>query len=173
MSTPTRLAILMALTDHLKQITPANGYAFDLSEAVFRGRNLIGADIKQHPMLSILEAPRPDFAVYTDEWGAVRRDQWTILIQGMADDDKQNPSDNAYYLCAAVEAQLARLIDTRRGTGSPLYPQEHLLGGLITSLDIAPPVVRAPEDRVSTSAFFFLPLRLGVAVEIGRPYTST
>lgn len=173
MSTPIRLAILIALTEHLKTITPANGYTNDLSEAVFRGRNLLGADLRERPMVTILEAPRPDIAVYTGEWGDQRLDHWTLLVQGVADDDKKNPSDPAYYLCAEVEQHLTRIIDVRPETGSPRYPDIHLLGGLITDLQIAPPVVRPPEDRVSTSAFFFLPLRLGVAVGTGQPYTAT
>lgn len=172
MTVPTRLAILIALTEHLERITPDNGYDVDLSGAVFRGRSLLGADLGVRPALSILESPRPDIATYTGEWDSIRRDYWTLLIQGLAEDDKRNPSDNAYYLCAAVERHLGRIVAVRPETGAPRYPQEHLLGGLITSLEIAPPVVRPPEDRVSMSAFFFLPLRVGVAVETSRPYTG-
>lgn len=171
-SVPIRLAILQALTLHLEGITPANGYTSDLTKAVFRGRNLVGADLKHRPALSILEAPRPDIAVFTGEWNDVRKDEWTLLIQGMAEDDKRNPSDPAYYLCAEVEQHLSRIIGVRPQTGRPLYPDVHLLGGLITSLEIAPPVVRPPEDRVSATAFFFLPLRVGVAGETGQPYTA-
>lgn len=168
---PLRLAILIALCDHLKKITPTNGYTYDLSEAVFRGRTIIGAERSPGAMLSIIEAPRPDVASFAGEWNDSRRDQWTLLIQGVADDDKANPSDPAYYLVAEVEQQLSRITATK-GSGSPLYPDEFNLGRLVTGLEIAPPVVRPPEDRVSASAYFFLPIRLGVAVETGRPYTS-
>jgi hypothetical protein len=169
---PKRLAVLIALCDHLKKITPTNGYESDLSEAVFRGRSIIGAERPPNPMISIIEAPRPDVALFGGERKELRHDQWTLLIQGTSDDDKTNPSDSAYHLCAEVEMQLARINATRSETGSPLYPQEWMLGGLISSLEIAPPVVRPPEDRVSASAYFFLPIRLGVAVETGRPYTA-
>lgn len=169
---PIRLAILQALTAHLERITPGAGYQHDLSGKVFRGMNLIGADRRDLPALSILEAPRPDIAIFAGDWSEMRYDQWTLLIQGMAQDDKRNPSDPAYYLCADVEQQLSRITATRPATGNPAYPQEHLLGGLITGLELAPPVVRPPEDKVSTTAFFFLPVRVGVAVDTGRPYTS-
>lgn len=169
---PHRLAILMALTEHLKGITPGNGYDHDLSQSVYRGRNILGADVRERPILSILEAPRPDIAIYTGEWEAWRAESWTLLIQGISRDDKYNPSDSAYYLCADVEKHLGRLVSVRSQTGSPAFPDEHLLGGLITGLQVAPPVVRPPEDRVSASAFFFLPLRIGVAVDTSRPYTS-
>ena len=169
---PLRLAILQALTKHLEGVTKAAGYSHDLAGSVYRGRNLVGADLNRRPALAILEAPRPDIAVFTGEWSDMRADSWTLLLQGMADDDKRNPSDPAYYLCADVEQHLARLIAVRPETGGPRYPQEHLLGGLITSLEIAPPVVRPPEDKISQTAFFFLPLRVGVAGETGRPYTA-
>lgn len=171
-SVPLRLAILQALTAHLEGITPANGYTHNLANKVYRGRNLVGADLRERPALAILEAPRPDIAVYTGEWNDMRKDEWALLIQGMAEDDKRNPSDPAYYLCAEVEQHLSRIISTRQHTGRPCYPDVHMLGGLIVSLEIAPPVVRPPEDRVSTTAFFFLPLRIGVAGETGQPYTA-
>lgn len=171
---PNRLAILVALTDHLKAITPDNGYEFDLSQSVYRGRNLLGADVRGDnlPLVSILESPRPDIAVYAAEEANWRWDQWTLLIQGLIDDDKRNPSDRAYYLCAAVEQHLARLSEVRRETGKPRYPDEYLLGGRVTGMEIAPPVVRPPEDRVSAAAFFFLPIRVGVAIETSHPYTG-
>lgn len=171
---PNRLAILTALTNHLSEITTDNGYEFDLTDRVYRGRNLLGADIRGQnlPILSILESPRPDIAMYAAEETNWRWDQWVVLIQGLIEDDKRNPSDKAYYLCAAVERHLGRLVEVRRETGRPKYPDEHLLGGLITGLEIAPPVVRPPEDSISASAFFFLPLRLGVAVELTKPYTA-
>lgn len=166
-----RLNILIALTNHLKTLTPDLGYTNDLSESVFRGRTLFGANITNRPLVSIIEAPRPDFSVYTGEGQDFRRDVWTLLIQGLAEDDALNPTDPAYHLAYEVEQHLFRLIEVRSQTGAPRYPDIHLLGGLITSMEVAAPVVRPPEQNVSTSAFFFLPVRLGVAVEAGRPYT--
>src|SRR5690606_11541926 len=102
----------------------------------------------------------------------VHNGMWTLLIQGIAEDDKANPGDAAYYLAAAVEAQLAKLTAMKPGRPVPLYPDDHLLGGLVTGIEIAPPLVRPPEKEVSSTAYFFLPLLVGVAVAPGQPYTS-
>jgi hypothetical protein len=171
----TRLDILKALTAHMQALNPDNGYAYDLRGKVFRGRPLLGADSvnkEELPVLSLMESPRPDLATYTGEWDAIRHDQWTLLLQGLVRDDKVNPTDHAYDLCAQVEMHLGRLIAVKRTTGLPQYPQEHLLGGRIASLEIAPPVVRPPELSVSASAFFFLPMRLGVVIDSANPFAA-
>jgi hypothetical protein len=175
MSVPTRLDILKALTTHLQGVNPDNGYAYDLRNKVYRGRPLLGADAvnkDELPVVTLMESPRPDLATYTGEWEAVRHDQWTLLLQGLVRDDKINPTDHAYDLCAEVEMHLARIIAVKRSTGSPLYPLEHLLGGRIASLEIAPPVVRPPEVGISASAFFYLPMRLGVVVDSANPFAA-
>lgn len=172
---PTRLLILQRLTAHLELLTPALGYTFDLSAKIERGRNLFGAetvDKDKLPMMSIIEAPRPDLASYTGEWSSIAADNWTLLLQGLIKDDKKHPTDTAYELCAEVQKHLARLIDVRSETGNPRYPQEHLLGGLISRLEMAPPVVRPPEQGVSSVAFFFLPVRVGIAVNLADPFTT-
>jgi hypothetical protein len=155
MSIPKRLAIIMALQEHLAGIAKADGYNYDLFDKVLRGR--------------IVEAPRPDLAVYTGEWSDIRKDHWTLLIQGIVNDDfTANTTDDAYYMAQDVERRLQRLIAVKPGTGAPMFPDEHLLGDKITSVEIAPPVVRPPEAGVSTKSFFYLPVRLGVALKIGE-----
>lgn len=170
--TPTRLLVMQRLCALLEE-TPlvVNGKSTDLTGAVVRGRNIIGEEQKPLPMLSILEAPRPDVASFAGEEGFMRHDKWTLLIQGRALDDKLNPSDNAYWLEAAVEERLSQIMATKR-SGSPEFPAVYMLGGLITTFEIAPPVVRPPDDKVSAAAYFFLPIRVGIAVNVGSPYTS-
>src|SRR5690606_4287447 len=108
-----------------------------------------GAEVKPYPAISILEAPRPDIAVFAGEEGFMRKDRWTLLIQGLAEENLLNPSDSAYYLCAAVEQRLHRIQAVKRASGAPEFPEDYMLGNLITALEIAPPVVRPPEDKVS------------------------
>lgn len=167
-----RLQILKALTAYLEEMTPTAGFEYDLSleDAVSRGRNLIGSEIKVRPALSIIEAPTPDVASFTGEWLDFRRDTWTILIQGLVKDDKKNPSDPAYYMADDVTKWLGRLVATRNdGSGRTVLPADkHLLGGLITSLEIAPPVVRNPDDKISATAFFYLPIRVGVVDDLAN-----
>lgn len=172
---PRRLAILMRLTAHLQAITPANGYTNDMSDRVIRGRLVVGNDKaapSRLPLLSILESPRPELSLFTAEWGSMRSDTWTLLLQGLVADDVLNPTDPAYVLAAEVEQHLSRLIAVRHETGAPRFPSEHLLGGLIASLDVAPPIVRPPEQGVALTAFFYLPIRLGIAGNIGQPFVS-
>lgn len=172
--TPLRLQILWSLTELLEGVNPDNGFTYDLRTRVYRGRDLFGEETKPRATaaLSILEAPRPDFAIYTGEWGDMRLDQWTLLLQGMCPHDLLQPYDSAYFLHAEVERQLAKVQQVRLETGKPLYPQYHLLGGLITSMEIAPPAVRPPNDQPSATAVFYLPVRVGVAVSSTQPYTA-
>lgn len=174
---PTRLAILQRLTSHLELLHPGTdpSYTFDLREKVFRGRHVLGDDVAEYeslPVVSILESPRPDLSIFTGEWDSVRKDYWTLLIQGIGQDDKLAPTDKLYHLTAQIEMHLARLVETRPETGGPRYPQEHLLGRLISGLEIAAPIVRPSEKGVSSKAFFYLPLRLQIAVDLSRPYAS-
>lgn len=171
MKRPQRLDVLIALTEHLEGITPENGYKHNLAGKVYRGKNFIGAEVER-PALSIIESPQPDVSRFTGEWGDTRRAEWVVLIQGIVNDDKTHPSDPAYYLAAEVEAHLSRLIVTDGRTGLPIYPTEHLLGGRIVEMELAPAVVRPPENSVSASAFFFLPLRLTLAAETSEPFVS-
>jgi hypothetical protein len=39
---------------------------------------------------------------------------------------------------------------------------------MITSVEIAPPVIRPPEAGVANNAFFYLAIRLGMAAKIGE-----
>jgi len=167
---PTRLLAMQRLTALLESLD-IKTVATDMTGKVVRGRSILGEEIDT-PMLAMLESPRADFALFAGVDLEARKDRLTILIQGRAEDDPLNPGDEAYWLCAAVEERLARITATKPNNGRALYPEHFMLGNLITDLEIAPPVVRPPEDKVSQSAYFFLVLRVGMAVEIGKPYTE-
>lgn len=175
MKIPFRLAVLQRLTTHLEAITPVNGYENDLTGRVIRGRIVVGseeASPSKLPLLSILESPRPEMSLFAGDWSERRHDQWTLLLQGLVKDDIYNPTDPAYWLAAEVEQHLARLVEVSTNTGKPRWQNEHLLGGLISSLDIAAPIVRPPEKDVATTAFFYLPIRVGIAVNMGQPFAD-
>ncbi len=167
---PTRLLVVQRLCTLLETLE-YKGQALDLTGKVFRGRNILGDTDGAHT-LAILESPRPDFALYAGVDLEARKDKLTLLIQGRAPDDKLYPGDSAYWLCAAVEERLGLIVQTSSKSGRAVYAEQYMLGNLITDLEIAPPVVRPPEDKVSSSAFFFLVIRVGIAVEIGKPYTE-
>lgn len=166
---PKRLVILNALRDLLAGINENEGGTFNMAGKVYVNRLLFGADVTaQAPALSIVEAPRPDFALYGGEDNFMRADKWTLLIQGITPDDKTANSEAwPYFLEQDVELRLRRMTELR-ASGSPAYREHYLLGDRIASVEVAPPVIRPPEAQVSSHAFFYVPIRLGIAVEIGE-----
>lgn len=172
MNVPTRLLVMQRLCSLLEdEPLEINGVMVDMKGAVARGRNIVGEEVKPLPFISIMESPRPDVATYAGEDASYRKDHLVLLIQGRIIDDKLNPGDTAYWFEAAVEERLSRIIAVKPASGKPLYPEHHMLGNLISALEIAPPVVRPPEDKISSSAYFFLPVRVGIAVRLQNPYT--
>lgn len=165
---PFRLRVLDALTDCLRNITPANGYAHDLSSAVFRGRAMFGDD-DPLPMVSILEPP-----VAPDQIASSLADSaggWDLLVQGFVQDDRLNPTDPAYLLLADVKRALALEQVRREGR----MPNPLGMGGgagsgnEVTGIDIGAGVVR-PADDVSAKAYFWLTLTLQVVEDPENPY---
>lgn len=157
-----RLTVLKKLTDHLKGITPANGYpGYNLSSSVFRGRTLFGEN-DPVPLVSILEAPRPDQGKFAGEDNYQRKEDWSLVIQGWAHDDIANPTDPAYNLMDVVEMHLHRITAVDSSSGFEVYPNEYMLGRTISSLDVLPGIVRPPSAEVSAKAFFYLPVRVGL-----------
>jgi hypothetical protein len=168
--------ILSALTTQLQGITPQNGFAYDLSAAVFRGRTVFG-DADPLPCLSILEAPRPGVEVVADTEMVKRKTEWELLIQGWAVDDKWNPLDPVYPLKASVEYQLARAAATDPNSGLPAFPAEFRLGKVVSTgtwrvaaMKIGPGVCRPPDGKLSSRAFFYLPLTIEYMEDLLNPF---
>lgn len=152
------LRILQALTDHLRGITPGNGYDFDLADSVFRGRNHFG-DSDVLPAVSVLEAPRTeDPTALAGDLNQIRKEDWYLLVQGWVPDDKTNPTDSAYLLKASCEDRLSQLTAVDRQTGKPVFPTVYLLGRTVVAISIGPGIVSPPREQISNKAFFFLPL---------------
>lgn len=170
---PKRLVVLRALQALLEGVAEADGDAYTLAGKVYRNRTLLGDDVNNRPALpavAILEAPRAGINMFAGTEREARKDQWTILVQGMTADSRRNDngSDDIYYLCQDVERRLHRMI-AETGRGKPMYPDQYMLGGKITSAEIVAPIIRPPEAGVANNAFFYIALYLGVAVqEIGE-----
>jgi hypothetical protein len=153
---PKRLRILKKMCNHL-EVTP--GYD---PLTTFRGKSIVSAK-EVEDCLSILEAPRPAFASYAGE-NIVAKGAWTLLLQGWPKDDKDHPSDPAYYLSEAVHKHLAEVIrQPSDGTqrDDPLYLFGHDIGSMI----IGEPVVRPPEEGASRLAMFYIPLIVEVTTD--------
>lgn len=177
-----KLNILKRLTTHLQAITPdwtdlpapMQGIVcpYNLSQSVYRGRLLFGKEVAL-PYLSIFEPVEqaeplsPDFNV------PIEKEDWLVLIQGFVADDRDNPTDPAYDLLAWVQMRLARLtLQKSNGAQGGVYPNEYLLGRLISRVQFHIPIVRPGRDTVSDKAYFYLPLTLGNVTDLSMPFTQ-
>lgn len=177
---PKKLRVLKKLTALLEGINPTNTdpatgdpYALDLRGKVFRGISVLTVDAAEDT-ISILEMPRQEItsAIGT---GLVRNDQWMMMLQGWPADDPDNPSDSAYLLSAMCEQRLARIALEKSNGRGPLFPEDFMLGKHgdeyeLTTFTFLPGVVRPPEDTASRLAMFYMPLVLGVKVNVADPY---
>ncbi|MBI1620017.1 hypothetical protein [Aquamicrobium zhengzhouense] len=170
---PPRLKILLALTDVLKEINPANGYEFDLTDdeharpRVVRGRLVIGDD-EPLPMVSILEQPMADEPIRTEHQrdNTINAGKWSLIVQGWAEGDKHNPSDIAYQLEAEVRKRFA--LEKKRPSARPGRGETRNyfgLGGLIYNFTIGQPVVR-PAEGISPHGTFYFNLTLEIAEDM-------
>lgn len=169
---PFRLAVLRALCDEFKSISPANGYIHDLSDFVvdgrterriFRGRTSFGAG-DPLPMLSMLEDTRQDQTMNapttTATVGAV---EWQLAIMGFVDDNMDDPTDSAHFLSAEVMQHLGSI--RAQGPDQTRGRPGNILGfgsevPCVLEVAVGQPVVRPAEAGVSDTAFFFIPVTL-------------
>lgn len=160
---PKKLRALRMLCDHLEQ-TPG----YDLTGRVWRGRKTLPVDDASECM-SVLESPRP---VTGDVAGAGqgRAGPWTLLVQGWPVDDKDNPSDPAYFMAAAVEQHLFKIVQVDKNSGNAVYPELYRLGNTISGMTISQSLVRPPEEGVSRLAMFYIPLVIELAIDLSDPY---
>lgn len=163
-SEPLRLRILKAMQTALEEITPANGYALDLSSSVFRGRNVFG-DSDPVPLVSVLEAPDPINPLTSPKDSGDQKGNWALLIQGFAVDDPEHPTDPAYVLMADVIKRLA--IEKRKLTDYKVFGS--VLGRTIVGMELGTRVVRPP-DESSNKAYFNLSVILDVVESLTDPY---
>lgn len=168
MADPIKLQVLKRLTAHLEGIEWQDPESDDttLAGRVFRGRTRFGEN-DPGTFLSILEAPRPDSGREGGENNASKHYQWSLLLQGWTYDDEKNPSDPAYLLQEAVRLRLNMITAEKQGGfGGGLYPEVYMLGDLITSFSQSPGVVRPPTDGISSKAFLYMPLLVGLATVV-------
>lgn len=176
-----KLAILRRLTTHLEGINPSwtdlppemEGVTcpYDLSSSVYRGRLEFGEEVPV-PFIALLEAPRQ-----IDPLGAglglTQNEDWGLLIQGFAKDDKKNPLDPAYDMLAWTQMRLARITaENSNGMRGGKYPNEWRLGGMAAEIRYQIPIVRPGKDNVSGTAYFYLPISVGTVTELTMPFVQ-
>lgn len=174
---PFKLRALYALTDCIKEVTPANGYGHDLSDfdagdgakmaRVFRGRPWFG-DTDPIPMVSVLESVDEADYLFTlppDDGSGTY--EWALMVQGFVNDDPLHPTDPAYRLMRDVRRRLVRekkrRMAGRQGLTDPLGSSEwNLPGCRVTDMKISTGKVR-PADDVSAKAYFWMVVILTVS----------
>lgn len=171
MADPFRLRVVKNLTALLAAQDSNSGFNFNLTDAVFRGRNVFGED-DPLPMVSILETPiAAEQLPPPPEHAHVSTGDWDLLIQGFVKDDKKHPTDPAYLLAADVVQKLAaekKRVETERRMKGKI--QTPLLGEKgVLDIFIGSPVHRPPDD-VSAKTYFWLQIRLRIAENLEDPY---
>lgn len=170
-----RLATLKAYTAYLMaEVSVDNGYEFDLSGLVFRGRNKFTKD-DPDTMVSVLEAPETDRNTATagledGEEGMQSSEQWIWLVQGWTPDDPDHPTDSAYNLMADVKKATMKLNVKMDRLGNEVRLPSTQLGGLIDGIRCEPGVVRPP-DEVSPDAFFWMRVVVDFHEDVTDPYS--
>lgn len=175
--THIKLQILQYLTTWLEGITVENGFQHDLAAAVYRGKDQFGANDKGD-IVSLLEAKATDYGKFADEDNIVRKDDWIILVQGWADDNvrgrgpnDRHQTDAVYALLGDVEQRLGQLVE-KTPQGVAKYPGVYRMGGLVADMRLSSSVVRPAEQGLSAKAFFYLPIRIGMAYSICNPWQA-
>lgn len=165
MTDSVRLGVLKQISAYIAtEVTTVNGYPFDLTERVFRGRVWFDTE-DPIPMVSILEGLMPDANPLTAGFGEEdQTDKWTLIIQGWVEDDVENPTDPGHQLMACVKQALGKM---RRQSNN-----QELAGTAFDSVGevvIGPGVVRPP-DNVSGKAYFWQRITLTMIEQVDSPF---
>lgn len=173
LTNPLRLEIQKRLCDILREITPGNGYVYDLSGAegtednrLFRGRSIFGEG-DPLPMVSVLESPIPLDQIPAPEDSGYNSGGWELMVQGFVEDDKLNPTDPAQVLMADVKKRLAlesKKVSAMRDEDGPLGLLRH-----VTRIVVGTGTVRPP-DEISAKAYFWLLIVLDIVEDVTEPY---
>lgn len=177
MTDTKQLVIMQRLTTLIEGITPANGYDYDLTGRVYRGKSVFGAN-ETVPFISILESLRPDpTPLEAGPERMIREEDWELLIQGWAKTNEAFPTDDLYNLKGALEKRLSRIV-ARDAAGNPAFPDDYRLGrdgtgprsGLVTGARIGPGVVRAATPQTGGVAALYLPMIIRYKANVSDPW---
>lgn len=158
-----RLQVVKALCAALDEITVANGYQHDLAGRVYRGRAVLTEE-DGLPALAVNEPPQAPDLTPIPRGGAVVESKLVLLIQGFVQDDRDHPTDPAYRMLGDVQKRLAQ--ERLRSRGFDILG----FGSRVMSLDLGQGVVRPPDELVSDTAFFWLPVTLTFGENLHDPF---
>lgn len=162
---PFRLRVLQAMQACLREINPTNGSQFDLSQAVYVGRDKFGDD-DPVPLVCILESAEEEPSVPSSSENPNRLGPWPLLIQGFVETQPgDQPLAPAYHLAAQVEQRLARE-KIRCGREANAFG----MNGMVDQVYYSKSVVRPADGEVSDKAYFWLRVTLRIAENLLDPY---
>lgn len=167
-----KLRLLKKLTKHLEGITPEwhPDCPLDMTDKVYRGRTVFGEEVP-NPFIAILEAPRQINPNGGGSAKLMQDEDWTLLIQGFAEDNPTHPTDPAYEFLAWVQMRMARITTEKKsGARGGEYPDEWRLGGLVAEVRYQIPIVRPGNDDVSGTAYFYMPISVGTVTDLTNPF---
>ncbi len=176
-SEPFRLRTLKALTAIIESVDEDSNstVGVGLQGRVFRGRSVFGAETEA-PLVAILETIQPLDQTRPPETAGAGSGEWDLFIQGIVEDDAENPLDPAYLLSAKIIAKLAEerrrpgLEDSRLGRSTPLLGMTAPNGSAaILDILIGAPVHRPPDD-ISGSAYFWFQITLKTVEDLTQPF---
>ena len=159
---PRRLRLLKAVTTKFENITVANGYKLDIGTGkVFRGRAEFGEN-DPVPMISILEAPVLPEQLPAPMGGDINEVTLDLVVQGFSLDDRENPTDPAHHLMAAVLNAVAE--EKRNEQVGKAFGFKW-----VREIRIGPGTVRPP-DEISAHAYFWVTLTIVYVDSLENPY---
>lgn len=162
MREPIRLHVIKALQTLLKGVTPAAGYANDLSAAVFVGRNAFGRE-EPDTLVSVLEKPSEGEGLLKRPDPSKLETVLKLYVQGWAPLTAAGELDLAYGLAADVVQCLGK--EYRRASGRArdflgLSPSGQ---AVVTELLAGAPTVRPPaaeDGSAGQSAMFWMEVHI-------------
>jgi len=161
-----KLIIMRRLTAMIESVTDfsyvdeegvTRSVTYDLTGRVYRGRKTVSV-VDAKDAVSILEAPRSIVGDPAGLEGVLRGEPWTLNIQGWPVEDRENPSDPAYVMAAAVRQRLSSLIAVSRETGEAVNSDEFRFGNIVNSVAFGATIVVPPTEGLSAVTFWYIPL---------------
>lgn len=165
-----RYAVVSAIAEHLKTITPTNGYIYNLSNSVFIGRRNFG-DTDSLPAVTILEVPDIQVPGNRPDSGDVQKGDWEFFVQGfIKSEDVKNPTLPAYNLMADVTKALSAIVDPQNNPRHGTTPNAiYMIDGKVMNFDMGGFHVRQSDEQAAI-ANFYLRIRTQVVEKLSNPY---
>lgn len=162
-----RQRTVMALAELLRGVTPANGYAYDLSQAVFMGKSKFG-DGDPETMIAIMEPPISQDKTPNVVNFEVMTYTFQLVVQGFTPDAdvEFDGCSEGYKLMAEVRRRIATAIKDSHVLG----PRNIMgLGKRLASIKMDPGIVR-PSDELSDRNYFWMILEFQISENAAQPY---